>query len=198
MIKKTKKKITKKSQKKKRAKPRKTRAKIEPDQIILQSRQIMLFGIIDGAMAHRVIKELLVLDKLSHEPITLMINSGGGSVYDGFAIIDTMKGIPSPVITMITGKACSMAGLISISGEARFMTANSVWMAHDVATANYDYVTKFLARAEHSKEVQKRSFAHLAKHTKLSQTELTKARNEELWYYAEDCKKKGIVDNVVK
>lgn len=190
--------MAKKTKKKVRKKDRKSRAKIEPDQLILQARQILLFGVINEQMAGKVIKQLLTLDKLSHEPITLIINSGGGSVYDGFAIIDAMRGIPSPVVTMITGKACSMAGLISISGQVRFMTANSVWMAHDVATANYDYVSKFLARAEHSKEVQKKCFAYLAKHTKLSQAELTKARNEELWIYAEDCQKKGIIDNVIK
>jgi ATP-dependent Clp protease protease subunit len=184
--------------KRKKAIKRNTRTKIEPDQLILQARQILLFGVIDEQMAYKVIKQLLTLDKLSHNPITLMINSGGGNVYDGFAIIDTIRGIVSPVITVITGKACSMAGLISVVGEVRVMTSNSVWMAHDAATANYDYVTKFLARADHNKELQKRLFTHLAKYTKLSQTELTKARNEELWIYAEDCQKKGIVDKVIK
>jgi len=198
MAKKIKKKTSKKLKKQPRRTPRKTRVKIEPDQLVLQARHIFLFGVINEVMASRVVKQLLVLDTLSHKPITLVINSGGGSVYDGFAIIDTMRGIASPVITLISGAACSMAGLISISGDAKIMTVNSVWMAHDVATGDYDYVTKFLARAEHSKEVQKRCFAHLAKYTKLSQSDLTKARNQELWLYAEDCKKKGIVEGIVE
>jgi len=194
MSKKVKKKLTKKLSKKERS----SRAKIEPDQLILQSRQIMIFGTIDEQMASRVIKELLILDKLSHKPITILINSGGGSVQDGFAIIDTMRGCRSPIVTLIMGKACSMAGLISVTGKARLITKHSVWMAHDMATANYDYVTKFLSRADFSKELQKRSFAYLAEQTKLSVVDLTKARNEELWLYAEDCVKKGIVEAVIK
>jgi len=198
VVKKSKKKIIKKSKKILKKKERKSRAKIDPNQLLLQARRILIFGTINEPMASNVIKQLLILDRLSHEPITIMINSGGGSVTDGFAIIDTMNAIVSPVITMIVGAACSMAGLISISGKARIMTENSVWMAHDVATGNVDYVSKYLARADHSKEMQKRCFAHLAKYTKLSQVDLNKARNEELWIYSEDCKEKGIVEGVLK
>jgi len=179
-------------------KKREKSIKIEPDQIILKARQILLYGVINESMANKVTKQLFTLDQLSHKPITLWINSGGGNVYDGFAIIDAMKGIKSPVATIIIGKACSMAGLISITGEARFMTKNAIWMAHDVATSNEDYVSKFLARAEHTKEIQKRTFAHLSKYTKLSQIDLSKARNQELWLYAEDCYKKGIIDKIIK
>jgi len=201
MKKNIKKKVVKKSKKKvirKTQKERKSRAKIEPDQLLLQARRILIFGTINEQIASSVIKQLLTLDRLSNEPITIMINSGGGSVNDGFAIIDTINVINAPVVTMIVGEACSMAGLISISGKARLMTEHSVWMAHDVATGNIDYVSKYLARADYSKEVQKRCFAHLSKYTKLSQVDLDKARNEELWIFAEDCKKKGIVEGVIK
>ena len=195
-----KKKPSKKSTKKKLKVNKKTKKinKIDIDQIILHARQILLYGEINENMAYKIIRQLLTLDKISNKPITLMINSGGGSVCDGFAIIDTIKGIRSPVVTIITGKACSMAGLISIVGEEKLMTENSVWMAHDVATANYDYVTKYLARADNAKEVQRRVFAFLAKYTKLSSSDLEKARHEELWLYPKDCKKKGIVNYIIE
>lgn len=192
-----KRKPSKKSTKKKKKIDKKI-PKIDIDQSILQSRQILLHGTIDENMSYKIIRQLLSLDKVSHKPITLWINSGGGSVYDGFAIIDTIKGLRSPVVTIIAGKACSMAGLISIIGAERLITENSVWMAHDIYGGGYDYGTKILASTEHLKELQKRVFAFLATHTKLSSADLDKARNQELWLYAEDCKKKGVVNFVLK
>jgi len=191
--KKTSKKVVKKSKKKKIIKLE----EIKPDQIILRSRQILLFGSINEEKSCNIIKQLLTLEQLSKDPIFLWINSGGGNVYDGFSIIDTITGITSPVITIITGKACSMAGLISLAGEKRFMSKNSVWMAHDVFAYNYDYVTKLLAGADNSKELQRRVFAYLASKTKLTPKDLNKARNEELWLYPEECKEKGIIDLIL-
>lgn len=198
MKKKLKKKAVKKTKKKVIKNQRKSRAKIEPDQLLLQARRILIFGTIDQQMASNVIKQLLTLDGLSNEPITIMINSDGGGVSDGFAIIDTINTISTPVVTFIVGRACSMAGLISISGKARLMTENSIWMAHDIYGGGADYGSKVLASVEHIGELQKRTFSFLAKHTKLSQVDLDKARNQELWLYSEDCKKKGIVNAVVK
>jgi len=194
---KTKKKVVKKNKKIVKKSIRKP-IKIEPDQLLLHSRRILLFGPINTEMARNVIKQLLSLDALSNKPITMMINSGGGSVSDGFAIIDTMNGIKAPVVTCITGAACSMAGLISIAGEVKVMTTNSVWMAHDVATANHDYVTKYLARAANVEELQRRIFTYLSSKTKLTPADLAKAKNEELWLYAEDARKKGIVDDFIR
>lgn len=190
--------MSKKIKKKKKiSKKKKIISKIDIDQILLNKRQLFLFGIIDETLAKDIIRKLIVLDKINTKPIILWINSRGGNISDGFAIIDAMKGVRPYIVTIINGCAHSMAGLISITGNQRIITENSTWMSHDVATANYDYATKFIARAENLKTLQKRVFAHLAKYTKLSQSDLNKARNEELWLYTKDCKKKGIVDLII-
>jgi len=182
---------------KKSKKKKKTILKIDIDQILLRYRQLFLFDTINSTLANKINKELFVLDRLNNKPIILRINSGGGSLPAGFSIIDTIKCIKSPIITVVTGYAASMAGLIFLVGEQRIMFEHSVFMAHDVSAYNVDYVTKMLDSAEYLKSRQKQVFEFLSKHTKLSQTELVKAKNGELWLFANECKKKGICDTVI-
>lgn len=171
--------------------------KIDVDQFLFKDRNIFIYDYIDKEISATIVKQLLVLNKLNQKPIGLWINSGGGSVSDGLAIIDTIQKIKAPVITVINGRACSMAGIISVAGRKRLMTKHSIWMAHDMASGDDDYVTKMLDHAEFLKDYQKKLFIFLAEHTKLSKTELEKARNGELWLFAEDCIKKGIVDEII-
>jgi len=185
------------SKKRKKSKKKFT-GDIDVDQILLKHRQLFLFDVIDDKLANRINKELFALDKVSRKPIVLRINSGGGSLPAGFSIIDTMKTLHCPVITVVTGYACSMAGIIAVAGDQRVMFKHAIWMAHDVSTYTCDYVTKMLDYAEFLKQSQKRLFEFLGKHTKLSQAELTKARNGELWLMAEQAKQKGVCDIVVK
>jgi ATP-dependent protease ClpP protease subunit len=108
-----------------------------------------------------------------------------------------MRMINSPIVTVIVGKACSMAGLVSLAGKVKLMTENSIWMAHDATAGDHDYVTKMIDRTEYYKELQKQLFAYLTANTKLSQKELSQARNGELWLNPRQCKEKGIVDQVM-
>jgi len=171
--------------------------KIDIDQILLHNRQVFLFEDINSHSAKRIVKELIVLDKLKVAPIALYINSPGGCLSDGFAIIDVIRGVHSPIITFITGEACSMAGLISITGQKRVMSTTAIWMAHDIHSYQHDYATKMIDRTEFLKEEQKQVFDFLSKNTKLSKSDLEKARNGELWLNAKECLKKGIIDKVV-
>lgn len=173
--------------------------KIDIDQILLKGRQLFLFEPVSQSSAKRIIERLIALDKINKKPIVLWINSGGGTLSDGYAIIDTIKQLRAEVITIIVGEVCSMAGIISIVGDRRFMTEHAVWMSHDMAGGiRGDYTTKVLDRAKFLKKEQERLFNFLRKHTKLSDKELARAKTGELWFYAEDCKKKGIVDEVIK
>ncbi len=172
--------------------------KIEIDQILLHHRQLFIFDKITSELANQINKTLIGLDRVNNKPIVLRINSEGGSLYAGFSIIDTMKTIKSPVITCIVGCACSMAGIISIAGDKRLMTKYSVWMAHDVSAYSEDYISKMIDYTEYLKENQKRVFEFLGRYTKLSQQELTKAKNGELWFFAKEAKRKGICDIVIE
>lgn len=164
----------------------------------LKNREIFIFDVIEEELSKRVIQQLLYLDDKSHDDITIWINSPGGCVHDGFAIIDTMNKIKSNVTTIINGSACSMAANISINGNKRFITKHSVWMAHDMSGGIWgDYATKVLDRSKFIKILQKQLLDNLSKNTKLTKKELEKSKNGELWLTPRQCKRKGIVDKVI-
>ncbi len=179
-----------------RRKKRKKPEDIKINQTLLKQRQLFLFGAVKAETVHNLIKEMIALDSVSKKPIILYINSPGGCVDSGFALIDAMKGISSPIITVIMGQACSMGGIISIAGDRRLMTEHSVWMAHDMAGGvnGGDYTTKTIDRVDFMKREQKKCNNFLRKHTKLSEAEIRKATDGELWLQPEECLKKGIID----
>jgi ATP-dependent Clp protease, protease subunit len=107
-------------------------SKNDPVSLNLEKRIILLFGPIDHTAAYGVVSALLALDELSHEPIQLVINSEGGSVSDGFAIIDTMKHVESEVITIVNGVAYSMGAVIASSGDKRLAMPHSDFLLHQV------------------------------------------------------------------
>ena len=85
--------------------------------LLLQSRIVFIGDTITPELSNTVVSALLYLDSENHEPIKLYINSPGGVVSAGFAIIDTMRMIASPVETVCVGMAASMAAVILACGE---------------------------------------------------------------------------------
>lgn len=167
--------------------------------ILNKNRYILLYDEINNCSADLVCSKLRAMDLLNHQKsITLEINSPGGSVADGMSIINTIEHIRAPVITVITGQVCSMAALVSIVGDKRYMYANSYWMQHSTSDVVGDYIqyikdrTKFLCEFEHRTEKM------LKLRTKLTPSDINKIRTGELWYNAEQCLAKGIVDKIIE
>jgi len=194
----TKKKKTTKKKAIKRKPRKKAPKEIDIHQVLLQSRQVFLNGEVNDEKAFEVNARLLALAEVSDEPIALWINSPGGSIYAGWAIIDTMRGLKVPVCTFICGYACSMGGLISIAGHKRVMTSNSIWMAHEMHTGCVDYAGKFQARSEHIAKMDKKIRVWLGDHTKLTSKDIEEAMRGELWLNAKECQRRGIIDMVAE
>ena len=99
---------------------------------LLENRIIFISGEINDTLSNLVISELLYLESINHNDINIYINSPGGSVTSGLAIIDTMNFIKSDVRTTVVGMAASMASLILASGtkNKRFSLKNSEVMIH--------------------------------------------------------------------
>ncbi|KAG5362155.1 ATP-dependent Clp protease proteolytic subunit 2 [Yarrowia sp. C11] len=101
---------------------------------LLNERIVHVAGPIDDSMATAVVTQLLYLEhKSTQKPIHMYINSPGGAVTAGFAILDTMNYIQSPVHTVCLGQAASMASLLLTCGAPgnRIMTPNSTIMTHE-------------------------------------------------------------------
>lgn len=102
---------------------------------LFQSRQIALYGAVDDEMALKVSAQLLALEAEDPEaPITLILNSPGGSVTDGFAIYDTIRFIQPRVRILCTGMSASIATVILLAAakEDRLALPNTKLLIHQV------------------------------------------------------------------
>lgn len=103
---------------------------------LLKDRVILLEGEIHDAMANLIVAQLLYLESESPETdISLYINSPGGSVTAGLAILDTMDFIKCDVSTIVLGSACSMGSLLASSGTKgkRYILPRARHMIHSVS-----------------------------------------------------------------
>lgn len=97
---------------------------------LLKNRIILIDSEINDELAGIVTSQLLYLASKDTSPITIYINSPGGSVYAGFAIYDTIKYLSCQVNTVCTGAAMSMAAIIFLAGDKRLMLKHSRLMFH--------------------------------------------------------------------
>jgi len=97
---------------------------------LLADRNIFLYGQIDQEICLTTQKTLLYLDSVDQSDINIYISGPGGSIYDGFGLIDFMKTIKSPINTFCVGLAASMSALIFLNGDKRYMLPNSSLMLH--------------------------------------------------------------------
>ncbi|MBR1582909.1 MAG: ATP-dependent Clp protease proteolytic subunit [Spirochaetales bacterium] len=99
---------------------------------ILKTRSILLSGEINKDSADKFIKDLLVLEAESNDPVKVFINSPGGDVDAGFAIYDMVRFVSCPVIMIGMGLIASAASLIllAVPAERRVGLPNSSYLIH--------------------------------------------------------------------
>lgn len=100
---------------------------------LLKDRIILVQGPVEDQMATSIVAQLLFLDAQDNtKDINMYINSPGGSVTAGLAIVDTMNLIKSPVSTIVMGLAASMGTVIASSGTKgkRYMLPNAEYLIH--------------------------------------------------------------------
>ncbi len=100
---------------------------------LLKERIVMLEGEVHDQMANLIVAQLLYLEAENpSQPITMFVNSPGGSVTSGMAIYDTMQLVKCPVATYVMGQACSMGSLLATAGAPgqRFILPNARHMIH--------------------------------------------------------------------
>lgn len=90
---------------------------------------------ISSITTEKLFKHLKVLETISKDPITLILNTAGGSTHQGIAIYDMIKGSPCHITIKVIGSAHSMGAIILQAADKRVMTKNSTLMIHYGQTA---------------------------------------------------------------
>jgi ATP-dependent Clp protease, protease subunit len=167
---------------------------------LLNDRIIFLGGPIDDHVANLVIAQLLYLDHSdSKKDIQLYINSPGGSVTAGLAIVDTMNFIKADVSTICVGIAASMGALLLSSGTKgkRFALPNSEVMIHQVMGGAEGQASDIAINAKHILRTKDTLNKMLAKNTGQSIATIDKDSDRDYYMTADEAKKYGIVDEIV-
>jgi len=166
---------------------------------LLKNRIIILSGTINDESANTIVAELLYLDSLNHEDISLYINSPGGSVTAGFAIYDTMNLIKSDVSTICMGMAASMAAFLLSSGKKgkRYALSNSEVMIHQPLGGAEGQATEIKIAAEHILKTKKKLNKILASNTKQKLEKIEQDTERDYFLEAKEAKEYGLIDKVL-
>ncbi len=168
---------------------------------LLKERIIFLGTPIDDTVANIVIAQLLFLQ--AEDPkkdIHLYINSPGGSVSAGLAIYDTMNFVKPDVSTICIGLAASMGAFILSSGTKgkRFALPNAEVMIHQVLGGAQGQASDIKIAAEHILKTKDRLNDILAANTGKSKTQVEKDSDRDYYMSADEAKKYGIIDKIIK
>lgn len=168
---------------------------------LLKDRIIFLGTPIDENTANLIVAQLLFLD--SQDPkkdISIYINSPGGSVYDAFAIYDTINYIKADVSTIAIGMAASAAAFLLSSGTKgkRFVLPHGKVMIHQPSYGTKGKITDMQIDLEESIKLKKQLEEILAKNTGQKVSKLHSDMERDYYMSADEAKAYGLVDNVIK
>ena len=166
---------------------------------MLKDRIIFINGQINDTLSNNVIAQLLYLDSINHDDISIYINSPGGSVSAGLAIYDTMNFIKSDVVTICMGIAASMGAFILSSGTfgKRMILPNADVMIHQPLGGAEGQATDIKIASDRIINLRKRLNKILAKNTKQNIRKIEKDTERDNYLNAEEAVKYGIVDKIV-
>ena len=167
---------------------------------LLKDRIIILNGEIDDNTANIVVAQLLYLDSLNNEDISLYINSPGGSITSGMAIYDTMNFIKSKVSTICIGMAASMAAFLLSSGEKgqRMALPNSEVMIHQPLGGAQGQATEIKIAAERILKLKNKLNNILAKNTNQPLKKIEIDTERDYFLSAKEAKNYGIIDKIIE
>ena len=168
---------------------------------LLKERIIFLGGPIDDHTANLIIAQLLFLESDdSKKDISFYINSPGGSVSDGLAILDTMNHIKPNVSTVCVGLAASMGAILLSGGKKgkRFALPNAEVMIHQPWGGAQGQASDIEITAKHILGMRERLNKILAKNTGKPLATIEKDVDRDYFMAADDAKKYGVIDEVLK
>lgn len=167
---------------------------------LLKDRIIFLGGPIDTEVANLIVAQLLFLENEDpKKDITLYVNSPGGHVTAGLAIIDTMNFIKSDVSTVCVGMAASMGAMILSAGAKgkRFVLPNSEVMIHQPLGGAEGQASDIAIAAENILKTRSTLYKMLAKNTGKTLAQIEKDADRNYWMSGDDAVKYGIVDKTI-
>ncbi len=168
---------------------------------LLKERIVFLTGEVNDEVASLICAQLLFLEAENPDKeISFYINSPGGVVTSGLAILDTMNYIKCPVSTVCMGQACSMGSLLLTCGEKgrRFALPNARVMIHQPSGGFQGQATDMEIHVKEILAIKKRLNQIYVEQTGKPLKEIEEAMERDNFMTAEEALKFGLIDAVIQ
>jgi len=171
----------------------------------LEERRLFINSEIDENIIDSMVYHILRYNRLDkglkpeeRKPIYLFINSPGGSVCDGYGLIDTIQSSITPVYTINQALCASMGFLIFLAGHKRYSMKRSEFLMHDGSTAGWDSTAKMKDRMDfETKQLEQMTKEYIMSRTTID-NDLYEAKYRVEWYMLpNEAKQHGILDYIV-
>lgn len=167
---------------------------------LLRDRIIMVTGEIETNMANIIVAQLLLLESENpNADISMYINSPGGEISAGWAIMDTMQYIKAPVSTIGMGMVASMGSVLLAAGEPgkRFALPNTEIMIHQPLGGMRGQATDMEIEMNQMQRVKKTLIQQMAGFTGRKEKELVTAMDRNNWMNPTEAKDFGLIDGIL-
>ena len=171
----------------------------------IEERRLYINSGIDEEVINQIVYHILRFNRLDkglsiqeREPIILYINSPGGSVCDGYGLIDCIQSSITPIYTVNQALVASMGFLIFLAGHKRFSMMRSEFLMHDGSTAGWDSTAKMKDRMDfETNQLEKMTKDYIMSRTNISSNLYDEKYRVEWYMLPSEAKKHGIVDYIV-
>jgi ATP-dependent Clp protease protease subunit len=167
---------------------------------LLKDRIIFVTGEIESHMADSIVAQLLFLEKENpDQDIQMFINSQGGHITAGMAILDTMNFIKPNVSTIAVGLAASMGSFILTHGAKgkRYALPNSKIHIHQPLGGVEGQASDIAIEAEEILKIREKLYGMLSKQTGKSIKQIERDADRDKYFTAKEAKEYGLIDKVI-
>ncbi len=166
---------------------------------MMETRSILLSGQVNKKLAERVVRQLLLLEAKSDDPIKLFIDSPGGDADSGFAILDMIRFVKPDVYTIGMGLVASAGALILLSSpkKQRIGLPNSHYLIHQPLSGIRGVASEIEIYAREIERMRKRINELIAEETGKSLKQVEKDTDRDYWLTADEAVDYGLISEVV-
>jgi ATP-dependent Clp protease protease subunit len=168
---------------------------------LLEDRIIILSGEIDDYLSEIIKVNLLYLESIGDEDINIYINSGGGSVYAGLGLVDTLEFVKPDIVTINTGLAASMAAIVlccGTKGKRKALKRSRTMIHQPLSYTGFAQASDIEIDAKHINSIKTELYEIISDKTGQSYDKVQKDGDRDYWMNAFEAKKYGMIDKILE
>ena len=165
----------------------------------LKTRTVLLTGEINKTLAERVVRQVLLLEQESDEPIKVFIDSPGGDADAGFAILDMMRFVRPPIKMIGMGLVASAGAIVLLAAprEQRFALPNSRYLIHQPMAGFRGVGTEIEIHAKEIDLMRRKMNDLISNETGKPVAEVEQDTDRDYWMGAEEALAYGLVGSII-